>query len=62
MPYGLQFSFGERFNKKTKVNLWVCYCASDNLVCKVFASSAEREIETLRLNSNCKVPVTVHLE
>jgi len=49
MPYGLKSSFGERHHKKTKNYFLVRYCASDNLVCKVFASNTEREIKALHL-------------
>jgi len=46
--------------RKQKMNFLVRYCASDNLVCKVFASNAELEIKSLHLNYKYRLPV--HLE
>jgi len=47
--------------RKQNINFLLRYCATDNCVCKLFSSNAEREIKALRLNLNCKFSVTVYI-
>ena len=49
LPYGPQSSISYRYNKQTENQFpGKLYSASENLLCKVFESNAEREIKAMR--------------